>query len=161
MPCCGWKCVPIAISGVDISEVPGCHLSRHVSFQWGSQKLLQGFVSHELTVQLSVFDLFLTQSIMAILSKGCKPDNFESHYPLKLNFTNIRGLCLNFVDCQSFLDQTLLTFLLYGRLTWMINWFWQFLCEGLSSFNPKGFYYSHIHGLAVYLKEGLLHGTYL
>ena len=121
MPCCGWKCVPIAISGVDISEVPGCHLSRHVSFQWGSQKLLQGFVSHELTVQLSVFDLFLTQSIMAILSKGCKPDNFESHYPLKLNFTNIRGLCLNFVDCQSFLDQTLLTFLLYGRLGWSID----------------------------------------
>ena len=24
--CCAWKCIPIAIySGVDISEVPGCH----------------------------------------------------------------------------------------------------------------------------------------
>ena len=27
VPCCAWKCVPTAISGgVDISEVPGCHL---------------------------------------------------------------------------------------------------------------------------------------
>ena len=27
MPCCAWKCVPTATSGVaDISEVPGCHL---------------------------------------------------------------------------------------------------------------------------------------
>ena len=28
-PCCTWKCVPTAISGgVDISEVPGCHLLK-------------------------------------------------------------------------------------------------------------------------------------
>ena len=27
VPFCAWKCVPTAISGgVDISEVPGCHL---------------------------------------------------------------------------------------------------------------------------------------
>ena len=41
---------------------------------------------------------------MAILSKACKPDNFESHNSLKLSFTNIRGLRLNFVDCESFLE---------------------------------------------------------
>ena len=41
---------------------------------------------------------------MAILSKACKPDNFESHNSLKLSFTNIRGLCSNFVDCESFLE---------------------------------------------------------
>ena len=42
---------------------------------------------------------------MAILSKACKPDNFESHNSLKLSFTNIRGLRSNyFVDCESFLD---------------------------------------------------------
>ena len=29
---------------------------------------------------------------------------FESHNSLKLSFTNIRGLCLNFVDCKSFLQ---------------------------------------------------------
>ena len=40
---------------------------------------------------------------MAILSKVCKPDNFESHNSLKLSFTNIRGLRSNFVDCESFL----------------------------------------------------------
>ena len=41
---------------------------------------------------------------MAILSKGCKPDNFESHNSLKLSFTNICGLCSNFADCESFLE---------------------------------------------------------
>ena len=39
---------------------------------------------------------------MVILSKACKPDNFESHNSLKLSFTNIRGLRSNFVDCESF-----------------------------------------------------------
>ena len=41
---------------------------------------------------------------MVILSKGCKLDNFESHNPLKLSFTNIRGLRSNFVECESFLE---------------------------------------------------------
>ena len=41
---------------------------------------------------------------MVILSKGCKPDNFESHNSLKLSFMNIRGLRSNFVDCESFLE---------------------------------------------------------
>ena len=27
------------------------------------------------------FDLFLTELIMVILSKGCKPDDFEFHNP--------------------------------------------------------------------------------
>ena len=32
LPCRAWECVPTAISGgVDISEVPGCHLLRQVS----------------------------------------------------------------------------------------------------------------------------------
>ena len=38
-----------------------------------------------------------------MLSKACKPDNFESHNSLKLSFTNIRGLCSNFADCKSVL----------------------------------------------------------
>ena len=41
---------------------------------------------------------------MAILSKRCKPDNFEPHNSLKLSFTNIRGLRSNFVECESFLE---------------------------------------------------------
>ena len=56
---------------------------------------------------------------MAILSKTCKPDNFESHNSLKLSFTNIRSLRSSFFDCESFLNQTLLTFLPCGRQTWM------------------------------------------
>ena len=56
---------------------------------------------------------------MAILSKECKPDNFESHNSLKLSFTNIRGLHLNFNDCESSLNQTLLAFWLRVRQTWM------------------------------------------
>ena len=41
---------------------------------------------------------------MAILSKGCKPDNFELNNSLKLSFTNIRGLCPIFFDCESSLE---------------------------------------------------------
>ena len=38
------------------------------------------------------------------ISKWCKPDNLESHNSLKLSFTIIEGCCLNFVDCESFLE---------------------------------------------------------
>ena len=31
---------------------------------------------------------------------------------------------------------------MWDKLGWL-NWFWQFLCDGLSSLNPKGFYYSY------------------
>ena len=31
---------------------------------------------------------------------------------------------------------------MWDKLGWL-NWFWQFLCEGLYSFNPKRFYYSY------------------
>ena len=41
---------------------------------------------------------------MTILSKACKPDNFESHNFLKLSFMNIQGLRSNFVDCESFFE---------------------------------------------------------
>ena len=41
---------------------------------------------------------------MAILSKACKPDIFESHNSLKISCTNIQGLHLNFVDCEYFLE---------------------------------------------------------
>ena len=74
--------------------------------QWESKKLLQGLVSRELTAYLSVFDLFLTQWIIAILSKGCKLDNLESHNSLKLTFTNIWALCLNFIKMVLSLELT-------------------------------------------------------
>ena len=41
---------------------------------------------------------------MAMLSEGCKSDNFESHNSLKLSSTNVCGLRPNFVECEPFLE---------------------------------------------------------
>ena len=41
---------------------------------------------------------------MVILSKGRKPNKLESHNSLKVSFTNIRGLCSNFVEFEFFLE---------------------------------------------------------
>ena len=41
---------------------------------------------------------------MTILSKGCKPVNFEAHNSLKFNLSNISGLCLNFFECEYVLE---------------------------------------------------------
>ena len=62
VPCCAWKCIPTGISGgLDVSEVPGCHLLRQINSHGGSLELLQGLVSHELMVYLSVFNQSLIQ----------------------------------------------------------------------------------------------------
>ena len=47
---------------------------------------------------------------MAKLSKGSKP-GFEPHNSAELCFTNIRGLCSNFVECESFLESNCLDIL--------------------------------------------------
>ena len=52
---------------------------------------------------------------MAILSKACKQDNFESHNSVKLSFTNIQGLRSNFVDCESFLESNSPDILALGK----------------------------------------------
>ena len=92
---------------------------------------------------------------MAKLSKGCKPDNFEPSSSLKLSFTNIRGLRSNFVECESFLESNSLDILA--------------LCEtdlddsiDSGNFSVRRYFpliqkYSitYMHGLAVYVKEGL------
>ena len=99
---------------------------------------------------------------MVILSEACKPDNFESHNSLKLSFTNIRGLCSNFVDCESFLQSNSPDILA--------------LCEANlgNSIDSDNFFIrgylplirkdsaTHMLCLAVYVMEDfLLHGTYL
>ena len=77
---------------------------------------------------------------MATLSKACKSDNFESQNPLKLNFTNIRGLRSNFVDCESFLESNSPDILALCETN---------LDNSIDSGNfsvrgyPKGFYYSY------------------
>lgn len=60
-------------------------------------------MSRELTVWSTLFDfyLFLVQ-LKAILSKVHKSDNFESRNSQILSFTNIQGLCFNFVWCGFF-----------------------------------------------------------
>ena len=92
---------------------------------------------------------------MAILSKACKPDSFESHNSLKLSFTNIRGLRSNFVDCESFLESNSPDILA--------------LCEtnmddsiDSGTFSEGGYLplirkdiSTHMHDLAVYVKEGI------
>ena len=92
---------------------------------------------------------------MAILSKACKLDNFESHDSLKLSFTNIRGLRWNFVDFESFLESNS-----PDTLT---------LCEtnlddsiNSGNFSVRGYLHliwkdssTHMHGPTAYVKEGL------
>ena len=92
---------------------------------------------------------------MTILSKACKPDNFELHNSLKLSFTNIWGLHWNFVDCKSFLESNSPDILV--------------LCEtnledsvDSSNFTVRVYLlliqkdsFTRMHGLAVYVKEGL------
>ena len=59
---------------------------------------------------------------MTILSKACKPDNFELHNSLKLSFTTLRifeAFVRILLIVNLSLNQTLLTFLLCVRQTWM------------------------------------------
>ena len=92
---------------------------------------------------------------MVILSKACKPDNFESHNSLKLSFTNIRGLRSNFVDCESFLESNSPDILPLCETN---------LDDSIDSGNFSVRVYLplirndssiHMHGLSVYAKEGL------
>ena len=95
---------------------------------------------------------------MAILSKRYKPDNFESHYSLKLSFTNIRGLRSNFIDCESFLESNSPDILALCETN---------LDDSIDSgnFSVRGYLplirkdsTTHMHGLAVYMKEGIPFG---
>ena len=121
-----------------------------------SQKLLQELVSHELTAYLSsVFNLFLTQWIMTVLSKGCEPDNFEPHNSLKFSVTNIWGLRSNFVECGSFLESNSPDILGLCKRN---------LDDSIDSgnFSSRGYLplirkdsITHMRGLAIHEKEGL------
>ena len=76
---------------------------------------------------------------MAILSEGCKLDKFEPHNSLKLSFTNILGLCLNFVRCESFLESNSPDILALCETNWDDSIDSGNLCERLPSFNLKSF----------------------
>ena len=92
---------------------------------------------------------------MAILSKAYKPDNFESLNSLKLSFTNIWGLHSIFVYCESFLESNSPDLLALCETN---------LDDSIDSgnFSVRGYLplirkdsSTHMHGLAVYVKEGL------
>ena len=92
---------------------------------------------------------------MAILIKASKPDNFESHNSLKLSFTNNRGLHFNFVDSKSFFESNSPDILALCETN---------LDDSIDSgnFSVRGYLplirkdsSTHMHGLAVYVKEGL------
>ena len=92
---------------------------------------------------------------MAIISKASKPDKFEPHSSLKFSFTNIQGLHSNFVECEFFLESNFPDILP--------------LCErnldhsiDSGNFSVRGYLpliqkdsLTHMHGLTVYVKEGL------
>ena len=91
---------------------------------------------------------------MAILTKGCKSDNFESHNSL-LSFTNIRGLPSNFAECESFLESNYpeIPVLYETNLDDSID-SGNFSVTGYLPLIRKDFV-THMHRLAVYMKEGL------
>ena len=74
---------------------------------------------------------------------------------------NIWGLHSSFIDCESFLEFSWHSCSMWDKPGWC-NWFWKFLCERLSSFNPKGFKYSYICMVSQFIwrKDFLLLGTY-
>ena len=98
---------------------------------------------------------FLTQGIMAKLSKVCKPDNFEPHNSLKCSFTNICVLRSNFVACDSFLESNSPEILALCKtsLDHSINSGNFFVRDYFPLIRNDSFTYIHL--LAVYVKEGL------
>ena len=71
-----------------------------------------------------------------------------NHNTLKLSFTNIRGLGSNFIE------QSLLTFLLYMRQTRLTQLILAISLRGYLPLIRKDSA-THMHDLAVYVKEGL------
>ena len=108
-------------------------------------------MSHELTVYLSIFDLFKFNELWPY-QKHVK-QIILNHTTLKLSFTNTQGLCSNFVDCESFLESNSPDILALCETN---------LDESIDSSNFSVRCYlpliqkdssTHMHGLAVYVKE--------
>ena len=134
--------------GVDISEVPGCHLLRQMSSQWGSQKLLQGLVFHEITAYLSIFNQFQLNDLWPYYQKHVNQIIWIAQLSKKPSFENI-------VDCKSFLESNSPDVFALCETN---------LDDSIDSDNfcVRGYLplirkdsSTHMHGLAVYVKEGL------
>ena len=123
-----------------------------MSSQWGSQNFFKDWHLMNSQPTIFFFDLFLTQWIMAILSKRCKPDNFEPNKSLKLSLKNIREIRSSFVESESFLESNSPDILALCNTN---------LDDSFDSGNFSVRVYlsliqkdsiTHMHGLVVYLK---------
>ena len=94
---------------------------------------------------------------MTILSKGCKSDNFESHKSLELSFMKsfIQIFVAFVVACKSFLESNSpdILALCETDLDDSIDSDNFFVAGYLPLIGKDSFI--HMHGLAVYVKEGL------
>ena len=92
---------------------------------------------------------------MSILSKGSKPGNIESRNSVKLSFTNIPGLHLNFVKCEFFLESNSpdILPLCETNLDDSIDSGNLSVTGYLSSIRKD--FVTHMHRLVVYVKEGV------
>ena len=92
---------------------------RQMSSLWGSQKLLQGLMSHELTAYLSIFNLFNLNELWPYYQKH--PNQIILNcttlwsLPLQIFKAVIRILLFGNLS----LNQTPLTFLFCVRQTWI------------------------------------------
>ena len=92
---------------------------------------------------------------MAILSKACKPDHFELHNCVSLSFTSIWGLHSNFFDCEIILESNSpdILALCETNLDGSID-SGNFFVRGYLPLIRKNSV-THMHGLEVYVMEGL------
>ena len=98
---------------------------------------------------------------MAILSKGSKPDNIESHNSIKLSFYKYLWPSLKFYWMWIFP---------WIKLSWHSSSMWDKLGESIDSgnFSATSYLYiiwkdsiTHMYGLAVYVNEGFPFAWYL
>ena len=127
-------------------------------YRWVLSELHKNYFNDWCVMNSQPTFLFLTSyelNEMAIFSKGCKWDNFESQNSLILSFTDSQVLCSNFVDCESFLESDSPDIL----AVWQTN-----LDNSIDTgnFSLRGYLpliwkdsVTHMHCLAVYVKEGI------
>ena len=129
---------------MDISEVPGCHLLSFV---------LDGFSVRvaKITPRIGVsrthslffyFNLFLLNELWPYYQKDANQITLNRITLWSLALQKFEALNHILLIVNLSLNQTLQTFLLYERQTWMTRLILAISLWGLSSFNLKRFYYS-------------------
>ena len=94
---------------MDIPEVLGCHLLKQTHPQWGSQKLFQWSVSHELTAYVSTFYLFFDFMKWPYYQMQVNKITLNHITPWNLAFWIFEVFFWILLDVNLSLNQTLLT----------------------------------------------------